>query len=90
MITETSKQLQNSASYEETISLRECTYDSIFAKLMHIFENSEDICQEDDTDERVPSKQEAVSLLLQAITQFYISQHLSTLSKTATIDSSIF
>ena len=57
---------------------------------MNIFENSEDSCQEDDVDESVPSKQEAVSLLLQAITQYYISQHLTTLSKTATIDSSIF
>ena len=65
MIAETSTQLQNSASY------RECAYDSIFAKLMHIFENSEEYHnKEDDIDESMPSKQEGVSFLLQAILHF--------------------
>ena len=91
MIIKKSTQLKKSASFEEKVSLRECKYDSIFGKFMHIFKNSEEYhSQEDGIDESVSSKQEGISLLLQAITHFYISQHLSTVSKTGTIDSCIF
>ena len=69
----------------------ECTYQSIIQKMVQIYEHSEDFHDnEDEVDNGFPLKQEGMSLLLQAITNFHIFKDLSTLSKTCTVDSYIF
>lgn len=88
---ETSTQLQSSECTQERVSFRDCTYQSTIKNMVQIFENSDEFhSEEDETDESLPSKQDSMSLLLQAITNYYIFQHLSTLSKTCTVDSCIF